>query len=362
MSRIRQKQSSYIRRTVAGITVTEQSNLDTIEVMNDVIGNFKGYNNVTHLKCLEPFSGLYSTNYGSNPISRVYWIGRHDTANAENYYRTALQQYLSSVVFPLGFQQNNNFELLALIAELDDLLATFTLAFWRSITFGAVNWSLAPLVSDIMSIYSTLRDFWEGRFQKDLESLQKPVHYDLRSVSFQTTYGISSTFANVLLDGSARFAGSLSIKTTNRTLDSLAILLDELGVHPDLRTVWDLIPLSFVLDYFLPIGDAIESIHPRGWFNPVVTFRGNFSFNGNLTLDYPSRSGTVELTQRTFKYKCYSRGPITIGAGTRVLESPEFTCPSLRELFNTSYLAFWHKLERKLIRYIQRKNGPRRRR
>jgi hypothetical protein len=52
--------------------------------------------------------------------------------------------------------------------------------------------------------------------------------------------------------------------------------LDRIGLHPDLATVWEAIPFSWFVDWFIPIGSNLESMSGT-WLNPTLIFNGSSS-------------------------------------------------------------------------------------
>lgn len=63
-------------------------------------------------------------------------------------------------------------------------------------------------------------------------------------------------FQNV--SGTFNVTGKVCFRVTNPTLKTL----DECGLVNPLSVAWELVPFSFVLDWFLPIGEFIENIVP----------------------------------------------------------------------------------------------------
>lgn len=69
-------------------------------------------------------------------------------------------------------------------------------------------------------------------------------------------------------------------------------------------TAWELMPLSFVIDWFLNIGDVLTaSISPNGLKRQVVNY--STRCEGTMTLAHPDYPGTIVVQLNT-----YARGPI----------------------------------------------------
>lgn len=63
--------------------------------------------------------------------------------------------------------------------------------------------------------------------------------------------------------------------------------LTQLGLQPDLYNIWDMVPFSFVVDWFLPIGDFFEEITRNTWLATMpyrtkllVSIKGETSYSG----------------------------------------------------------------------------------
>lgn len=77
--------------------------------------------------------------------------------------------------------------------------------------------------------------------------------------------------------------------------DVLKVSLKSLGLWPDAYTVWDMVPFSFVADWFLPIGDALEKVQLDDWYRSmpytasfIASVKGEFEFNG-MVCEYYTR-------------------------------------------------------------------------
>lgn len=51
--------------------------------------------------------------------------------------------------------------------------------------------------------------------------------------------------------------------------DILSMSLKKIGLFPDAYNLWDLVPFSFVIDWFVPIGDAFESLQSNDWIKSM---------------------------------------------------------------------------------------------
>lgn len=239
-----------------------------------------------------------------------------------------LQQYgRSQAHIGLDFQENNTFELLPFLADWDSTLAMFSKKFFRELSYGAVTWGVMPLLSDLSSLCNSLEDIRGGILQSYNKVLGKKISHRI-PWTHKIDYG-----ANVhTADGYTTIFGNVSgdIALPDSPAKAFAAFMDEIGFHPDLKTAWDVIPLSFVADYFLPIGDFLESLSPRGWFNPTFVVSGGYSVKFTVK---QTKVGYDSCT-----WTNYLRVPQTLNLGSRPVVQPKFESPSFRELFNSLYL------------------------
>lgn len=281
------------------------------------------WNDCDHFKVIDYGSGsdTYPA-YGTYEVRTLQgWPG---TQRLDSIGSWIAEIHSQNQYVPLEFQSNNSFELIPFLFDLDGTIAMFAKKFWRQISYGSVNWGILPFISDVRSLVNTVKDILDNRVEKDLA---KSAYECKRSFRTGSAYGD--------FYGSYRMSGKVSVGLPDMSSEHMAmyILLDELGVHPDLKTLWDVIPLSFVADYFFPVGDYLESVHPRGWFNPSVTFTGGVSLTGIADVKY-----TPTSTVRS-KVDVFSRRQSSFIGSTRPPVSPSWQAPNARELFNTAYLA-----------------------
>lgn len=351
-NRTRTRPSTYTRKFPNGITT---SNEDFSEIMHDnndrVVANRLKNKDCTHIVARTPFNGKLSD------LSTV--VGYLRTNNALSIFNDLYAQEMQKVYIPLDFQKDDNFELFTALADLDSTIATFskkTLAglFRPKPTIkngkkgsslltssgvaeaGAVyQWAALPLLSDLKSLYNSVQSTYNGQFARELEMLNGKrttrrfqVNRETRSYRFE---GSAVLQGRVIVD-----PNSMPSSAGGSPLNSLKILLDELGVHPDLRTVWDIVPLSFVVDYLIPVGDTLEKVHPRGWFSPQFRFTGQFTLFGTLTV-------FVEQDRRKqTSFEVYRRGTAPLTMSSRQandMEVPQMDSLSALELGNIAILS-----------------------
>lgn len=321
--------------------VRSQPAMSQIKYMDDFVSSDRSYNPCYSVNVVQPFNGLYRYEYG-NPYVLERYVDVPFLYYHMQTFNECFTRALDELNVQLDFQKNNDFELLNLLGELDDLIATFTLKFWKQLTYGAFNWGILPLISDLKSLSASFDDVFNGGIASAIDSFNEK-EYSTYSIKLD---GLVPGLPRHTYEfkGKLRLSGShhVSFPSSSPTT-ALQLFLDELGVHPDLRTIWDLIPLSFVLDYFLPIGDILESAHPRGWFRPNFYFSGSASLSGELTLKRQLQFEQYAVVYPDdSKSRCYTRTQsISSDLSYRDLGLPnnyKFGL-SLRQLFNLGYLA-----------------------
>lgn len=247
----------------------------------------------------------------------------------------------SGLHIPLNFQKNDKFELLPFMFDLDSTIAMFTRRFVKQISYGAVNWGILPFISDVKALLSSVKDLADPTRLDEMSRERFDLSYSFREDSGTyysgTSLPIERMVGKVFISGSKFWDVPSSDEFAGFFIQTM---LDELGVHPDLKTLWDVVPLSFVVDYFMPVGSYLDTIHPRGWYNPKFRVNGNWSLKGELEIPVTGYSSSLTPKARTV-WNCYAREtglPSVLGSRPQIKE-PQWQAPSAVQLFNTAYLA-----------------------
>lgn len=288
-----------------------------------VNGHFVGYNTCYHLR-VKP---------GSTYIDNIASI-RSDAWDFREFVPFgSIEAYaLQAAHISLDFQKNDGFELIPFLMDWDSTMLMFTKKFWEKLSYGAVTWGVLPFISECKALLETLLDL-NGRIR---DAMTKILN---RRITRRTRWiypSIEQTEFRYKVEGTTTVSGHLTggLSLPDSEIYKGLILLDEFGVHPDLKTVWDVIPLSFMVDYFLPIGDMLESLHPRGWFAPTLSLSGGHSVK--YTVEQFPRG--LRREGDSCEYEVYLRNPGLLTLPTRPTVSPPYEAPSILELFNTVYL------------------------
>jgi hypothetical protein len=290
-------------------------------------GNFIGVNTCVHRKCHEPVD-VYNSNGNRSRILRLSLVNGIPWDAID--FRAQSYVYVE-----LDFQKNNSFEILPFLLEWDETLKMFSQSMMKTLSYGSLTWGVTPFFSDLISLANTLKDLQDGMltaYEKVIGkriSRRNPFSGNIpgRAGNEDVTYSYEGAVTvQGFLDGQLAYPDD--------PLRAMLAFMDEIGVNPDLKTAWDILPFSFVVDYFLPIGDLLESLHPRGWFKPTFTLNGTISYKYTVTAT--ARTGTVTPGKHTGYYR-FSAANQSIG--TRPPVDPKYESPSFRELFNTAFLA-----------------------
>lgn len=293
------------------------------------------WNPCSHWKLTKPYSGLFSTDlYRRNP----YYVDSYGDPELITEAVARIRRSVPNVPLSFEFKENNDFGVIQFLAEIDDTLALFSKKVFQSLTYGGITWGILPLVSDLRAIAATVQDYMSGAHAKQLAALESSNRIKLPFSGRSSTSRFNFTW-----EGDVTYHGCFDrVVDSPPLLGDILILLDEIGFHPDIATAYDLIPFSFVVDYFLPVGDLLEGIHPRGWFNPLFVFNGYRSIkcSGTVGIGEVVESNRIRSAY-SFGFDFYERSSrLVTTVGTVPTVTPiEWKAPSFLEVFNTLYLS-----------------------
>lgn len=277
----------------------------------------------------------------------VPYTGFYVTSGGYPHYYENTIHLLSKNVIPLSdagwkattalnwgkLPTSSKFGILQFLAELDDTLAMFTSKFWKSLSYGSFTWGVLPFVNDVKALIETIRNLSQGL--DGLKAYEDEITFtdEVNLASFYDTYTCKS---NVTV----RNSGSITYPVDVGILQ----LYDAIGFHPDLSTAWDLVPLSFLVDYLLPIGDWLDSLHYQGWCR-TLDFSGwtTVHVTGTCTQTawwqgqgFAPQPVEYEYFQR---FHCYS----TLTIDDFPPKDLSIKTPSPKQLFDTLYVLLQNK-------------------
>lgn len=144
--------------------------------------------------------------------------------------------------------------------------------------YAEMSWGWLPLVRDIPKLCKAVSMQMENvkRFGGEGNAVKINVG---STITDHASNGLGSNPYFVSgVGGKSRMSGYLTSRFglgwNHPILKQFSLAADAIGFHPDLATAWEVFPASFIINEFVPIGDMLDKIHPRGWFHKGQTFTG----------------------------------------------------------------------------------------
>lgn len=291
-----------------------------------VEGSYPGSNQCKHWRVLPP-AGRFLWQESPEEFSSVTNLIEDLVDSRAVSFINESRAYLSWDKLPTS----SKFGIIQILAELDESILVFTRKFWTSLTYGSFTWGVLPLISDINSILDTCR--------RVFTTLDEMVPY-----KDTIDYSLSLPVAGL---GTQAFDLKVTIRYSGKVMFSFGDIpaaLDLLGFHPDIATAWDLVPLSFVLDYFIPIGNFLDGISRNGWVSRCY-------FDGWRTTRVDALYSYYERSRSSPHFWVYPSGIKNISkvdfqririsdsvSVEREIKDFDLELPSLTQLFNTFYV------------------------
>lgn len=292
---------------------------------NKAVGTFR-HQPCLHLKYRQRASGEYQT-------LSFRGITDHQVGLR---IASVLEDCLGSLTAPPPkFVKNNKFDMLPFLVELDDTFAMFSLKFIKNFSYGSFTWGIMPFLYDVRALADSYSDIIRGF---DYYGTSRQLCEDTAPLSLEGELEMVNTEPVLFsLDGLSRIesAATATLDGAKESLNRLYFLLDEFGVNPDAAAVWEALPLSFLVDYFVNIGETLESLHPRGWVDWGWTSTGFTSFKGSF--EHLVRYETYALPAQA-SGTIYVRSALREVAVAKQRVELEWQSPSLHQWFNTAYL------------------------
>lgn len=228
--------------------------------------------------------------------------------------------------------------------------------------FSAVKVNMLEFLSEIVNPVKLIEQLRNLRKLKDLASLYLGTHYgvlptisDLKSLyrsavrqkpfvdrnGYQTT-SAGRIFYDQIGEVHQVLEQHVKLAIDNEDSDFLELIrgTESLGILPTLANVWDLIPLSFVVDWFLKVGDFLERVDTLA---RVMRFNVKY-----VTLSH-KRTCTMELIpSNTIPFS----GSVK---HVRYWRSPQAWCPTPELTFSQPESPTSHWLEGAALYIVRRK-------
>lgn len=219
--------------------------------------------------------------------------------------------------------------------------------------YAELSWGWLPLIRDLPKMLKAFNMQMENvkRFGGENNASKIKCQTTL-SPHPSNTAGNNPYFVSGV-SGKARLNGYLTSEFgmgwNNATLKQLMLAADAIGFHPDLSTAWEIFPASFIVDGFIPVGQFLDEVHPRGWFKKGQTFTGWFSgkgsFSANYRYDYFTNFGQRVVTHvpqgssHDFYIRKYFREFPVANWDKPSLKDIEWKAPRALDVFNAVVVA-----------------------
>lgn len=171
--------------------------------------------------------------------------------------QVALQSYGDLCHHAAGNIDANSANMIAFVRDLKDIkslipkLKNLMSLKTHADNYLAVNYGVLPTISDLKAIV----DAFEKSVFRDKNGLKRVSAYDTGSQE------LSIKGKRVICRVDRRL--HLAINDRDTGLDALTERWRSTGFFPSLTNIWDLVPYSFVLDWFIDVGSVFERIDTK---------------------------------------------------------------------------------------------------
>lgn len=197
-----------------------------------------------------------------------------------------------------------------------------------------LNWQFGwlPTMSDAQALYDTFRNL-EKKLDQLIANANKPqkayyserIEVSERSVDLRESQwkdGLQAKLAKHTVKYTAVMRYSYDLPQL-RTLKKEALVkrayLDALGFNNPLRTIWERVPFSFVLDWLIPVGDFLEQFSSH-WVETTVKLSDYSLSYKNLT---PVNGELIYLRYGTGNYWMACQSQYNFYCRTRALPNDD---------------------------------------
>lgn len=260
--------SYYVSGTVTKKTVKVPRRIERIQSDDDASTRYLFAKGCTHLKLeaetfpvtqfIYYYGSLYRTDvnvvesdYGVDPSLQLNrMVSQLQLANPSDW---------DQVVEKVTGQLRNQFSLINFLLELREVPELFHK--WKGISDFWLRWSfgIAPMISDAKALADQMKvqllklNGLNDRLQKGLRcGTSRPIYWQETVVT-----GDQGELEFTLTCKGRRRWTCLATGSFHSNL--VTRFLDALGFYPTWSTAWNAVPFSFIIDYFIPIGKALES-------------------------------------------------------------------------------------------------------
>lgn len=186
------------------------------------------------------------------------------------------------------------------------------------------KFGIAPLYGDLVTLRNNCLGIQDAiRKMRSLNGIKQRFSHRLGTASvvfpegYPQYHGITTHGSLV---GPARTNGILTVglPPINDLLSNIQVILDVIGGHLDILTLYDATPFTWLLDWIIPIGDYLERLVDRRYIKPELTLiRGSVSIavSGKLTFYQGSVEGYPNFQRKLcaeFSTKYYRREALSL--------------------------------------------------
>lgn len=233
---------------------------------------------------------------------------------------------------------SNGAGLLQNLAELDDTVAMFGSKLVSSASYGGYKWGWAPLLSDVSAVADTIN-------KCRVEPPGLPQKYvDTNTFTVERFFGLPTDKPRIKVTWyvTVKFDGVVTFD------QDILSLYDFMGFHPSPKLAWDLVPLSFAVDWVLPIGDALDNMAgPKGWVQ-AVNFTGWRTIKALYAEETVNLRGDIASMQKASKCTLFQRHYLSCALETKTFKKDlGLKWPSFSNLMDYGYLANTFSKKRK---------------
>lgn len=258
---------------------------------------------------------------------------------------TVLAQLSNNKLNRNKLPSTTQFGLIQFIAEADQLLELFSSLLIKNVSslwnaYGAYTWGWVPLYNDIQGILKAILNL--NHAMKDITSYEDSWNINIPEGVVGYGQQLSGCWLYVKRYGATVVCRNTGTLETSGDFSGKALkLLDFIGLHPDLATVWDLLPFSFVVDYVLPVGSLLSEFQgwvKAGYYQGYTTAKCEYT--ASFSLDKENRPGPYrmidpkEATGKIFFRRF--RGDVLEDSPNLTL--PKLRRPNIKQSINTLYL------------------------
>lgn len=144
-----------------------------------------------------------------------------------------------------------------------------------------------PLIADGRAILDTVANFSDRfstaqfRLRRGNSFRAEPLVLRVHKSQTVNMPDLNHVICNLTISGTLtiEYGGKVY---GNLPWDPFRAFMDYIGFYPDLSTLWNALPFSFLVDYVLPVGDALTSDY--GWLTPDIRCKDGWisaKFDGN---------------------------------------------------------------------------------